>query len=59
MNDLVYGMDINGIMYIFKAAKQFELVGKAELGEDAMATPAFVHERIYIRGLDNLYCIGN
>ncbi|MFC1538507.1 PQQ-binding-like beta-propeller repeat protein [Candidatus Latescibacterota bacterium] len=56
--DTVYVMDMTGVMYIFKAAKEFNLVNKCELGEQAVAIPAFMHDRIYIRGFENLYCIG-
>ena len=51
-------MDMTGTMYIFKAENEFNLVNKCELGESAVTTPAFMHDRIYIRGLENLYCIG-
>ncbi len=56
--DNVYLMDMMGVMYIFKADKEFNLVNKCELGEEAVAIPAFMHNRIYIRGFKNLYCIG-
>jgi len=36
----------------------FELLGAAKLGEDAYATPAFVGDRIYLRGLRHLFCVG-
>ncbi|HDY89262.1 MAG TPA: hypothetical protein ENH82_14240 [bacterium] len=56
--DNVYLMDMAGTMYIFKAEKKFNLVNTCELGESAVTIPAFMHNRIYIRGLKNLYCIG-
>jgi outer membrane protein assembly factor BamB len=59
VNDLVFLTDIQGVTYIFKAAESFELVGRSELGENAMTTPAFMPGRIYIRGEKNLYCIGD
>ncbi|UCE06087.1 MAG: PQQ-binding-like beta-propeller repeat protein [bacterium] len=58
VGDSVYLMDITGTMYIFKAEKEFNLVNKCELGENAVTIPAFMHGRIYIRGFENLYCIG-
>ena len=58
VGDNVYLMDMTGAMYIFKADKEFNLVNKCELGEEAVAIPAFMHNRIYIRGFKNLYCIG-
>ena len=56
--DNVYAMDITGAMMIFKASKEFSLVNTCELGESAVTIPAFMHDRIYIRGFENLYCIG-
>ena len=58
VGDNVYIMDMMGVMHIFKAEKEFNLVNKCELGEEAMTIPVFMHDRIYIRGLKNLYCIG-
>jgi outer membrane protein assembly factor BamB len=58
VGDLVYLMDRTGVTYIFKAGPEFELVASPELGEPSDCTPAFVGGRIYIRGRDHLYCIG-
>jgi outer membrane protein assembly factor BamB len=54
----VYLMDMSGVTHIFKAKKEFELINEPELGEDAMTVPAFMPGKIYIRGVENLYCIG-
>lgn len=59
VGDNVYLMDMKGEMFIFKAAKEYRLVSQGHLGERAMTIPAFMHNRIYIRGIKNLYCIGN
>jgi outer membrane protein assembly factor BamB len=58
VNDRVYIIDLNGRMQIFKMDDEFELLGTSPIGEDAYATPAFVGDRIYIRGLTHLSCIG-
>jgi outer membrane protein assembly factor BamB len=58
VGDLVYVMDVEGVMSIFKADKEFQLIGQNALGENAVTIPAFMHDRIYIRGMENLYCIG-
>jgi len=42
----------------FLAAKEFQSIGRCELGERAMTIPAFMHNRIYIRGEEHLFCIG-
>ena len=54
----VYLMDKQGVMYIFKAAREYEEIARAELGEPSNTCPAFLDGRIYIRGKHNLYCIG-
>jgi outer membrane protein assembly factor BamB len=47
-----------GETFILQAGGQYNLLGKAQLGEPCDATPAFANGRIYIRGENNLYCIG-
>ena len=56
-NDRVYIIDLSGAMQIFKMDDKFELLGASEIGEDVYATPAFVGNRVYIRGLMHLFCI--
>jgi outer membrane protein assembly factor BamB len=57
VNDRVYIIDLNGRMQIFKMDDEFELLASSPIGEDAYATPAFVGDRVYIRGLMHLFCI--
>jgi len=59
VGEFVYLMDMSGVMYVFKADKEYQLISQNELGESAMTIPAFMHDRIYIRGTKNLFCIGN
>jgi outer membrane protein assembly factor BamB len=54
----VFLMDMEGLMLIFKAEREFQLVTSNPLGERAVSIPAFMHDRIYIRGEKNLFCIG-
>ncbi len=58
VGDKVYLLDEQGIMHIFTVDGGFHEVGTAALGENANTSPAFVNGRIYIRGKDDLYCIG-
>lgn len=53
-----YLMDEKGVMRLFTTEGGYKDVGKAELGEPASASPAFLDGRIYIRGKTNLYAIG-
>jgi outer membrane protein assembly factor BamB len=54
----VYLLDTQGVMHLFEAGRVFKEIGKAPLGEETGATPAFAGGRIYIRGREHLYCIG-
>ena len=56
--DKIYLIDRDGIMHIYKAGKEFELVGEPALGEGAVSSPAFADGQIFIRTEGNLYCIG-
>jgi outer membrane protein assembly factor BamB len=55
----IYLMDMNGLTNIIELSSEFKLIGQSPLGEEAMTIPAFMDGRIYIRGTENLYCIGN
>lgn len=57
VDDRVYLIDRSGVMQIFKLDDEFELLGVSEIGEGAYATPAFVGDRIYIRGMRHLFCV--
>lgn len=58
VGDNVYLLDQAGVMQIFKASRSFSLVAESSLGEKSDCTPAFSENKIYIRGEENLYCIG-
>ena len=45
-------------MIICKPGDEFKEVARAQLGENTSCSPAFLTGRIYIRGVENLYCIG-
>jgi len=56
--DSVFLMDMKGVTMVFKAGAEFQPVSQNALGERAVAIPAFMPGRIYIRGDKNLYGIG-
>jgi len=47
-----------GVVVIVKAGREFVEIGRSELGEGCYASPAFAEGKVYIRGVENLYCIG-
>ncbi len=59
VDDKLYLLAREGIMFIGQAGDEYKEITKCELGENCYATPAFVDGRIIIRGEKNLYCIGN
>ncbi len=58
VGDKLYILDMKGIMRIVQTGPEFKELGRCELGEECYASPAFADGRIYIRGTENLYCIG-
>jgi hypothetical protein len=44
-------------MHVFRASPKFVSLADSKLGEDSLATPAFVDGAIFIRGKGNLYCV--
>ena len=59
VGDKLYILTEEGVMLIIQVGPEYKELTKCELGEKCYATPAFVDGRIYIKGLENLYCIGN
>jgi outer membrane protein assembly factor BamB len=55
----LYLLSEKGTTYIVEVADEYKEITKCELGERCHASPAFADGRIYIRGIENLYCIGN
>lgn len=54
----LYLLSQEGAMTIAEVGPEYKEVAKCELGETCHASPAFVDGRIYIRGTEHLYCIG-
>jgi len=56
--DKLYLLTEEGVMLIVQSGPEYKELTRCELGEECRASPAFADGRIYIRGLENLYCIG-
>jgi outer membrane protein assembly factor BamB len=55
----VYAANEDGKVYVFEATPTaFKLLATNSLGEGVKSTPAVANNRLYIRGEDNLFCIG-
>ncbi len=57
--DKVYLFSDKGTCLILQAGDTYKELGRAELGEEVLASPAFADGCLYIRGKKTLFCIGN
>jgi len=57
-NGLVYFLSDRGVMTVVRPGPQYEVVSRNELGEQTRASPAISNGRMFLRGVENLYCIG-
>jgi outer membrane protein assembly factor BamB len=55
----VYITDMSGKTHIVKATSEYQLIATPELGEKAVCSPVFAGGRIFIRGMNQLYCFGS
>jgi outer membrane protein assembly factor BamB len=54
----IYAMDNGGTLHAFQASKAYASIADSKLGEEAVATPAFVGDAMFLRSKAHLYCIG-
>lgn len=57
-NGYVYFLDDDGVTYVVKADRKFEVVAKNALEKETVASPALSDGQIFIRSTSHLYCIG-
>jgi outer membrane protein assembly factor BamB len=57
-NGLVYFLDDQGVTRVVRPGRTFDLVAENPLGEPCFASPALSEGQLFIRGFENLYCIG-
>ncbi len=55
----LYLLATDGTMIVVQAGPEYKELARSELGDTCHASPAFADGRIFIRGDQNLYCIGN
>jgi outer membrane protein assembly factor BamB len=54
----IYAANEQGDVFVIAAAPTFQLLAKNALGELIRATPAVADQRLFIRGQQQLFCIG-
>jgi outer membrane protein assembly factor BamB len=55
----IYAASEEGTVYVFPASPKFQVLAKNVLDEGIIATPAVASKRMFIRGKNSLYCIGD
>jgi outer membrane protein assembly factor BamB len=58
VGDDILAVGETGDVIVFKAAKEYEEVAKANLGQAVFASPAVADGRVFIRGATHLFCFG-
>jgi outer membrane protein assembly factor BamB len=56
--DRIYVANEAGTVFVLKPGREFEQLAKNEMNDGIMTTPTIAGERIYLRTLSKLYCIG-
>jgi len=49
----------DGDMFLVKAGREHEVIRTNAIGEPLYASPAIANGRIYVRGLQHVFAIGN
>lgn len=57
-NGRIYIASLNGIITVFEAGEQLDILAKNDLDERICATPAIIGNTIFVRTTENLYAFG-
>lgn len=58
-NGRVYIAGKNGFIVVLQDGPALKILGKNDIGEDIIATPAIADGRLYVRTRENLFCIAS
>jgi hypothetical protein len=47
-----------GTAFVVEAARQFKELFRTEMGDGFHASPAFAQDKIFLRGVTNMWCLG-
>jgi outer membrane protein assembly factor BamB len=54
----LYLVTTNGEVIVIEAGREYRELARSSLGEKVYASPAFAGDKVFIRGLDHLFCVG-
>ena len=52
-------MGENGYLVVLQQGAKLKILGRNDMGETTVATPAIADNRIFVRTLNQLFCISN
>ena len=55
----IYVMGENGYLVVLQQGAKLKILGRNDMGETTVATPAIADNRIFVRTLNQLFCISN
>lgn len=58
VEDRIYAINDAGDAFVFAAAPEFKLLAQNTMGEGVRASPAVANSKLFIRGQQHLFCIG-
>jgi outer membrane protein assembly factor BamB len=58
VGDRIYLVGEAGEGIVISAGRRFERLGGGHFGEPVYSTPSFAHGRMYVRGSENVFCVG-
>jgi outer membrane protein assembly factor BamB len=53
----LYVVAKSGAVFVVAAVRKFQELGRADLGEEVLASPAFTAEGMFVRGVRRLFCL--
>ena len=55
----IYVMGENGYLVVLQQGAKLKILGRNDMGETTVATPAIADNRVFVRTLNQLFCISN
>jgi outer membrane protein assembly factor BamB len=55
----LYVIGLKGTAVVVEAGRQFRELSRTEMGDAFHASPAFAQDRIFLRGVTNVWCVGS
>ncbi len=58
VGDRLFILGENGVLVVLRAGREFQEMGRSQLPDKFLASPAFAGGHLFLRGATNLFCLG-